>query len=284
MAEQRTTSDAASRIRAGPAVPPEEAVLGCRDVTKTFGAITAVDDVSIGIEAGEWISIVGPNGAGKTTLLNVLNGFYQPDSLGRDDKTPGIYLNGEDVTQDPSYKRARKGLGRTFQGLELFEEEDVIENVMTVRAVKSRPNIASALLFYVAGGRANEAANMRRVEEIIDYLELWEHRHSTIGSLPLGIQRRVDLARALALEPDVLLLDEAMSGLTFDEKYDMVRFLTDLHEQEELTIVMIEHDLEVVNDVSERMIVLHQGAVIARGEPENVVDDPEVQQIYTGVE
>jgi len=113
---------------------------------------------------------------------------------------------------------------------------------------------------------------------------LWRYSHSTIGALPLGIQRRVDLARSLALEPDVLLLDEAMSGLTFDEKYDMVRFLADLNEKEELTLVMIEHDLEVVTDVSERMIVLDQGAIIARGEPDNVVDDPEVQRIYTGVE
>jgi len=265
-------------LRAGPHVPPEEAALGCRNVTKTFGSVTAVDDVAIGIDSGEWVSIVGPNGAGKTTLLNVLNGFYDPDTGG------DIYLNGENVASDPSYMRARKGLGRTFQGLELFEGEDVLENVMTIRAVKNRPNLLAAMLFYLGGGRATEAENMRRVEEILDYLELWEYRHSTIGSLPLGIQRRVDLARSLALEPDVLLLDEAMSGLTFDEKYDMVRFLADLHEQEGLTLVMIEHDLEVVTDVSERMIVLDQGAVIARGDPEGVVEDPEVQRIYTGVD
>jgi branched-chain amino acid transport system ATP-binding protein len=274
----QSASPSETGIRAGSYVPPEDAVLGCQNVTKTFGAITAVDDVSLGIDDGEWVSIVGPNGAGKTTLLNVLNGFYDPDSGG------DIYLNGEAVTTDPSYKRARKGLGRTFQGLELFEEEDVLENVMTTRAVKKRPNLLSALLFYVAGGRRIESENMRRVEEILDYLELWEYRHSTIGALPLGIQRRVDLARSLALEPDVLLLDEAMSGLTFDEKYDMVRFLADLNEKEGLTLVMIEHDLEVVTDVSERMIVLDQGAIIARGEPDNVVDDPEVQRIYTGVE
>jgi len=273
----QSVSQSGVGIREGPQFPPEEAVLGCRNVTKTFGAITAVDDVSLAIDEGEWVSIVGPNGAGKTTLLNVLNGFYDPDTGGE------IFLNGEDVTSDPSYKRARKGLGRTFQGLELFEEEDVLENVMTVRAVKERPNLLSALLFYVGGGRNIEVENMRRVEEILDYLELWEYRHSTIGSLPLGIQRRVDLARSLALEPDVLLLDEAMSGLTFDEKYDMVRFLADLHEKEGMTMVMIEHDLEVVTDVSERMVVLDQGAIIARGRPDDVVDDPEVQRIYTGV-
>ncbi|MDR9380384.1 MAG: ABC transporter ATP-binding protein [Natronomonas sp.] len=264
-------------IRGGPYVSPDDAVLGCRNVTKTFGAITACDDISIGIDEGEWVSIVGPNGAGKTTLLNVLNGFYDPDPGGE------IFFEAEDVTADRAFKRARKGLGRTFQGLELFEEEDVLENVMTVQAVKERPNLLSALAFY-GTGRKVEAQNMRRVEEIIDYLELWEYRHSTVSSLPLGIQRRVDLARTLALDPDVLLLDEAMSGLTFDEKYDMVRFLADLNEEEGLTLVMIEHDLEVVTDVSERMIVLHKGGVIARGPPDDVTSDPEVRNIYTGVD
>jgi branched-chain amino acid transport system ATP-binding protein len=267
----------AARLRQGPRVPPEEAVLGCRNVTKTFGAVTAVDDVSMGVEAGEWVSIVGPNGAGKTSLLNVLNGFYEPDPGGE------VFLNGERVTDLPEHERARRGLGRTFQGLELFEGEDVLENVKTVRAVHERPNLFEALV-YVGRGARKEARSTRRVEEILDYLELWEYRHAKIAALPLGVRRRVDLARSLALEPDVLLLDEAMSGLTFDEKYDMVRFLTDLHEQEALTLVMIEHDLEVVTEVSDRMIVLQEGGVIARGPPREVTDDPEVARVYTGVE
>jgi branched-chain amino acid transport system ATP-binding protein len=278
MSTDETTADRrANALREGAYVSPDEAIIGCRDVTKTFGSITAVDDVDIGIDRGEWVSIVGPNGAGKTTLLNILNGFYSPDPGGT------VYLDGEDVTTRPEHYRARHGLGRTFQGLELFEEEDVLENVMTVRAVAEKPNLLSALLFY-GGGRRVEAENMRRVEEILDYLELWEYRHSTVSALPLGVQRRVDLARSLALEPDVLLLDEAMSGLTFDEKYDMIRFLTDLHEEEELTLVMIEHDLEVVTSVSERMIVMEKGGVIARGPPQAVTDDPEVARVYTGVD
>ncbi len=263
----------------GPAVPPEEAMLGCRNVNKTFGSLRAVDQVSLGIEAGEWVSIVGPNGAGKTTLLNILNGFYTPDA----DSDSEVYLDGEEVTGSPEHYRARQGLGRTFQGLELFEEETVIENVMTIRAVTERPNLLSALLYY-GPGRTVEAENMRRVEEILDYLELWEYRHSTVATLPLGIQRRVDLARSLALEPDVLLLDESMSGLTFDEKYDVIRFLSDLHEEEGLTLVMIEHDLEVVTAVSDRMIVLEKGGVIARGSPDAVTNDPEVARVYTGVD
>jgi len=263
-------------LRSGPPIPPEEAALGCTDVTKTFGRVTAVDDVDLAVRPGEWLSIVGPNGAGKTTLLNVLNGFYDPDE-------GDVYLDGETVTDTPEHYRGRAGLGRTFQGLELFEEETVVENVMTMRAVKNRPNLLSALLFYGAG-RRTEAENMRRVEEILDYLELWEYRHSTIAGLPLGVRRRVDLARSLALEPDVLLLDEAMSGLTFDEKYDMIRFLSDLHEAKELTLVMIEHDLEVVTAVSDRMVVLQEGGVIARGSPDAVTDDPEVARVYTGVD
>lgn len=124
----------------------------------------------------------------------------------------------------------------------------------------------------------------RRVEEIIDYLELWEYRHASVATLPLGVRRRVDLARSLALDPDVLLLDEVMSGLTFDEKYDMVRFLADLNEDRELTLVMIEHDLEVVTEVSDRLIVLDEGAAIARGPPTQVTNDPEVARVYTGVD
>jgi branched-chain amino acid transport system ATP-binding protein len=266
-------------LRGGSATAPEEAALGCRNVTKTFGSLRAIDQVSLGIESGEWVSIVGPNGAGKTTLLNILNGFYEPDA----DADSEVYLDGEEVTDAPEHHRARQGLGRTFQGLELFEEESVIENVMTIRAVKERPNLLSALLYYGPGRRV-EAENMRRVEEILDYLELWEYRHSTVATLPLGVQRRVDLARSLALEPDVLLLDESMSGLTFDEKYDVIRFLTDLHEEEGLTLVMIEHDLEVVTAVSDRMIVLEKGGVIARGPPDEVTDDPEVARVYTGVD
>jgi branched-chain amino acid transport system ATP-binding protein len=277
MSINEQTGASKDSLRSGAHVDPEDAAIGCRNVTKTFGSVTAVDDADIGIADGEWVSVVGPNGAGKTTLLNILNGFYTPDSGGE------VYLNGEDMVGKPEHYRARKGLGRTFQGLELFEGEDVLENVMTTRAVAEHPNVLSAMLFY-GPGRDVEAENMRFVEEILDYLELWEYRHETVSTLPLGVQRRVDVARSLALEPDVLLLDEAMSGLTFDEKYDMIRFLTDLHEEEGLTLVMIEHDLEVVTSVSERMIVMQKGGIIARGPPEEVTNDPEVARVYTGVD
>ena len=270
---QEPTADS---LRSGAVIDPRDAVVGCEGLIKSFGSLRAVDLVDLAVQEGEWLSIVGPNGAGKTTLLNLLNGFYEADD-------GSVFLNGETVTDQRAYKRARRGLARTFQGQELFEEETVLENILTMLAVQNRPNLLSAMLYYRSGNRV-EAGNERRAEEIIDYLELWEHRHTPVASLPLGSRRRVDLARAMALEPDVLLLDEVMSGLTFDEKYDMVRFIADLNEERGLTVVMIEHDLEVVTDVSDRMVVMHEGGVIARGPPEPVAAEPEVARVYTGVD
>lgn len=249
-------------------------VLESEGLTLSYGSVLAVDDVSFSVDRNEWVSIVGPNGAGKTSLLNLLNGFNEPDE-GR------LYLRGEDITLLPPWRRARRGLGRTFQQGELFEEEDAIENMLTIRGVSNSLNVLEALL-WVGPGRRKEAENSRHVEEMVDYLELWEHRHEPVGSLPLGIQKRISLGRTLMLDPDVVLLDEIMSGLTFDEKYDMVRFLSDLWEQEDLTILMIEHDLEVVTSVSERIVALNEGQIIADGPPDAVAADPHVREVYTG--
>lgn len=249
-------------------------VLACEDLRLTYGSVLAVDDVSFSIEENEWVSIVGPNGAGKTSLLNLLNGFSEPDG-------GSIYLHEEDVTLLPPWRRARRGLGRTFQQGELFEHEDAVENMLTIRGLKRPLRLWEALL-WVGPGRRKEAENVRAVEEMMDYLELWEYRHDPVGGLPLGIQKRISLGRSLMLEPDVLLLDEIMSGLTFDEKYDMVRFISDLWEQEGLTIIMIEHDLQVVTSVSERIIALNEGQVIADGPPDAVAEDPHVKEVYTG--
>lgn len=249
-------------------------ILSCDSLRLTYGSVLAVDDVSFSVEPNEWISIVGPNGAGKTSLLNLLNGFNEPDA-------GSIYLRDEDITLLSPWQRARRGLGRTFQQGELFEDEDAIENMLTIRGIKRPLNVLEALVWF-GPGRQKEAENSRYVEEMIDYLELWEHRHAPVGSLPLGIQKRISLGRTLMLEPDVILLDEIMSGLTFDEKYDMVRLLSDLWEQEELTIIMIEHDLEVVTSVSDRIIVLDEGQVIADGPPDEVANDSHVREVYTG--
>ncbi|WP_254838579.1 ABC transporter ATP-binding protein [Natronomonas marina] len=248
--------------------------LSCDGLKLSYGSVLAVDDVSFSIEENEWVSIVGPNGAGKTSLLNLLNGFNEPDE-GR------IYLQDDDITLLPPWKRARRGLGRTFQQGELFEDEDAVENMLTIRGLTRPVRLWEALL-WVGPGRRKEAENVRAVEEMIDYLELWEYRHDPVGSLPLGIQKRISLGRSLMLDPDVILLDEIMSGLTFDEKYDMVRFISDLWEQEGLTIIMIEHDLQVVTSVSERIVALNEGRVIADGPPETVANDPHVKEVYTG--
>lgn len=253
-----------------------DVLLRCENVTKQFGSIVAVDDVSITIEEGEWVSIVGANGAGKTTLMNVINGFWEPTS-GR------VYYKDKDITHEESHTRARKGIARTFQGVELFEAETVVGNILTIQVASNNPSLLESLVYY-GPGKTKMGDNLRRVEEIIEYLELWEYRDEYIQTLPLGVRRRVELGRALALDPEILLLDEAMSGLTFDEKYDMVRFITDLHDQQNLTIIMIEHDLEVVTSVSERMIVLDQGAVLESGDPDYVTNQPEVARVYTGVD
>lgn len=262
--------------RESPQVSPDKSILGCENVTKRFGATTAVDDVSFGVSPGEWISIIGPNGAGKTTLLNTLSGFHTPDGDGQ------IYFQGDDITNTKSYTRARKGLGRTFQGLELFEEEDTIENLMTIQGIQSDYSLLESLLYYL-NAKQKEAQNLEKVEDIIDFLELWQYRHKKIAGLPIGIRRRIDLGRALTLNPDVLMLDESMSGLTFDEKYDIARLLNELNVNQGITMIMIEHDLEVVMDVSDRIIVLQNGRVLARGPPEKVVNDAEVSRVYTGV-
>lgn len=271
-----STMDSSTTTATEPDIQPKEAVLGCRDLSKSFGRVTASDDVSLSIGEGEWLSLIGPNGAGKTTLLNMLSGFYEPD-----DDEGRIFFDGEDITNVPAYQRARRGMGRTFQSVELFSGT-VLENLLTIRGITNRPNLLEGVLYYGFGSKI-EAENQRFAEDILDYLELWEHRTADVEELPHGLRRRVDLARALALEPEILLLDEVMSGLSYDEKYDIVRFLMDLYEDEGLTILTIEHDMEVVTQVSDRLIVMQNGEVIARGTPDTVTNNPKVAEVYTEV-
>jgi len=270
MSQQSTPSD--ETVGASDRTTGEH-VIATENVTKRYGKVVAVDDVSIAVDSGEWVSLVGPNGAGKTTLLNVLNGFRRPNE-GR------VYYKGEDVTDLAAYQRARRGLGRTFQGIELFHG-DLVDNMMSVRDINHSNPIRDFLLYWPYG-RRTESQNMADVEEIIDFLELWEYRHAETDALPLGIQRRIDLARALTLDPEILLLDEPMSGLSFDEKYDIIRFLEELS-KDGMTILMIEHDLEVVTEVSDRMIVMNEGGVLAEGTPAEVTEIPAVAEVYTGV-
>lgn len=249
-------------------------LLECNDLRIGFGSILAIDDLSFRVSRGELLSIVGPNGAGKTSLFNLINGFYKPNR-------GSIQFEGEDITWLPPWKRARLGLSRTFQKERVFPSENIVVNITTIRGVSHSPNLLESMLWF-GPGRRKEVENVEFAEEIIDFLDLEPHRHNPVATLPLEVQRRVSLARALALEPNLLLLDEIMSGLTFDEKYSIVRYLLDIQDEKDVTIVMIEHDLEVVTNVSERMIVLNDGRLLADGDPDDVAERSEVKRVYSG--
>ena len=253
------------------------ASLEVQNLFLAFGKVTAVNDVSLKVRAGELVSIIGPNGAGKTSLLNCINGFYRPQS-GR------ILLDGRDVTKVPMHVRARMGIARTFQNVQLYLHETVLENVRAAYAAYARYDPISLLksMLWLGPAAREEEKVFESAEEIIDYLEMWEYRNRVVAHLPLGLKRRVELARALALNPKVLLLDEPMSGLTFDEKYDMVRFILDLNEEKGITVLLIEHDLKVVMEVTPRVVVMHQGMVIADGPPIEVAAAPKVIEAYIG--
>jgi branched-chain amino acid transport system ATP-binding protein len=253
------------------------ASLEVQNLFLAFGKVTAVNNVSLKVKAGELVSIIGPNGAGKTSLLNCINGFYRPQS-GK------ILLDGRDVTKVPMHVRARMGIARTFQNVQLYLHETVLENVRAAYAAYARYDPISLLksMLWLGPAAREEEKVFESAEEIIDYLEMWEYRNKVVAHLPLGLKRRVELARALALNPKVLLLDEPMSGLTFDEKYDMVRFVLDLNEEKGITVLLIEHDLKVVMEVTPRVVVMHQGMVIADGPPLEVAAAPKVIEAYIG--
>jgi branched-chain amino acid transport system ATP-binding protein len=253
------------------------ASLEVQNLFLAFGKVTAVNNVSLKVKAGEFVSIIGPNGAGKTSLLNCINGFYRPQS-GK------ILLDGRDVTKVPMHVRARMGIARTFQNVQLYLHETVLENVKASYAAYARYDPISLLksVLWLGPASREEEKVFESAEEIIDYLEMWEYRNKVVAHLPLGLKRRVELARALALNPKLLLLDEPMSGLTFDEKYDMVRFVLDLNEEKGITVLLIEHDLKVVMEVAPRVVVMHQGMVIADGPPLEVAAAPKVIEAYIG--
>jgi branched-chain amino acid transport system ATP-binding protein len=253
------------------------ASLEVQNLFLAFGKVTAVNNVSLKVRAGELVSIIGPNGAGKTSLLNCINGFYRPQS-GK------ILLDGRDVTKVPMHVRAKMGIARTFQNVQLYLHETVLENVRASYAAYARYDPISLLksMLWLGPAAREEEKVFESAEEIIDYLEMWEYRNKVVAHLPLGLKRRVELARALALNPKLLLLDEPMSGLTFDEKYDMVRFVLDLNEEKGITVLLIEHDLKVVMEVAPRVVVMHQGMVIADGPPLEVAAAPKVIEAYIG--
>jgi branched-chain amino acid transport system ATP-binding protein len=254
----------------------DAARLAVENVTLRFGGVTAIKDVSFAVAAGSIHAIVGPNGAGKTSLLNAISGVVRPQR-GR------ILLDGEDLTRLSPHARARRGLARTFQNIALFKGMTVLDNLMVGRHTHQRGGLLRGGLYY-GPGEKEEVTHRAVVEEIIDFLEIQRIRKQIVGTLAYGLQKRVELGRALALEPKVLLLDEPMAGMNAEEKEDMARFVVDTNEDRGTTVMMIEHDMGVVMDLSQSVVVLNFGIKIAEGSPQEVQRDPHVQQAFLGQE
>ena len=252
-----------------------EPLLRVEDISVHFGAVQALSDVSLDIHRGEIVAIIGPNGAGKTTLLNVISGFYHPQR-GR------IVFDGKDRTDLKPFEVAELGVARTFQNVALFKGMTVLDNIMTGRLLKMRGHFLLDAIYW-GPARRQELAHRAAVERVIDFLEIQAIRKTPAGRLPYGLQKRVELARALAAEPQLLLLDEPMAGMNVEEKEDMCRFVLDVHDEFGTTIALIEHDMSVVMDISDRVAVLDYGRKIAEGAPDVVRADRAVIDAYLGL-
>ncbi len=252
-------------------------LLDARELSINFGGVKALVDVSLTVNTGELFSVIGPNGAGKTTFLNCISGRYVPSS-------GQITFKGQNITRLPASRRAAIGIGRTFQNLALFSHMTVLDNIMVGRHHLLKSNFLSGSLYWLTGARREELEQRRKVEEIIDFLEIQHIRKAVAGTLSYGLRKRVELARAMAVEPDLILLDEPMAGMNLEEKEDMARYIVDLNEEWGLTVVMIEHDMGVVMDISHRVAVLDFGRKIAEGSPDEVLVNDQVKKAYLGEE
>jgi branched-chain amino acid transport system ATP-binding protein len=252
-----------------------EVLLAIENVSLSFGGIKAINDVSFDIRKGEIRAIIGPNGAGKTSMLNVINGFYTPQQ-GR------IRFKGQTRSKMRPYDAARGGIARTFQNVALFRGMTALDNIMAGRTLKMHRGLFWQMIRFGPALR-EEVEHRRAVEEIIDFLHIEHIRKVPVGRLPYGLQKRVELGRALAMEPDLLLLDEPMAGMNLEEKEDMSRFILDVNQHYGTTIALIEHDMGVVMDLSDRVIVLDYGRKIADGTPDEVKKNQAVIDAYLGV-
>ena len=250
-------------------------LLEVQNISLAFGGVKALTDVSYQVNPGELFSIIGPNGAGKTSMLNCISGRYQPHQ-------GQIRFKGEEITQLRPNDRCHLGIGRTFQNLALFGHMTVLENIMVGRHHLLKNNFLTGSFYWLFGVQKEEMEHRREVEEIIDFLQISHIRKAVAGTLSYGLRKRVELARAVALRPDLILLDEPMAGMNLEEKEDMARYIIDLNEEWGMTVIMIEHDMGVVMDISHRVMVLDFGKKIAEGLPDEIMNNDYVKRAYLG--
>jgi len=251
-----------------------DVILNVQHISLSFGGVKALSDISFDVCEHEIRAIIGPNGAGKSSMLNCINGVYTPQQ-GK------ITFRGQTFSHMDSHQVAVMGVARTFQNLALFKGMSVLDNIMTGRNLRMKSNLLWQAI-RLGPAQREEIEHRKRVEEIIDFLEIQPYRKTPVGQLPYGLQKRVDLGRALALEPQVLLLDEPMAGMNVEEKQDMCRFILDVNDEFGTTVVLIEHDMGVVMDISDRVVVLDYGKKIGDGTPDEVRNNPEVISAYLG--
>ena len=256
-------------------IPYGKNIIEMNSISLSFGGVKALTEVSFEVKRGEVFAIIGPNGAGKSSMLNVINGFYKP--------TSGIInFAGEERTQMEPEFAAKSGIARTFQNIALFKGMSTLDNIMTGRLLKQKKNLFMQALYF-GPAEKEESFHREQVEKVIDFLDLQSIRRTPVGSLPYGLQKRVELGRALAMEPEILLLDEPMAGMNVEEKQDMSRFVLTANHELKTTIVLIEHDMSVVMDISDRIVVLDYGKKIGSGNPNEIRNNKAVIDAYLGV-